>query len=60
MRGITSNPTIFANAISGQDTYDDQFRSLMADHTVEEAYWVMATTDIKDALAHVAPDLRRE
>ncbi|MGO8826922.1 MAG: transaldolase [Acidimicrobiales bacterium] len=50
VRGITSNPTIFANAISGQDTYDDQFRSLMADHTVEEAYWEMATTDIKDAL----------
>ena len=23
VRGITSNPTIFANAISGQDTYDD-------------------------------------
>jgi transaldolase len=26
VRGITSNPTIFANAISGQDTYDDQFK----------------------------------
>src|SRR5581483_1968498 len=34
VRGITSNPTSFANAISGQDTYDDQFKSLMKDHTV--------------------------
>ena len=55
VRGITSNPTIFANAISGQDTYDDEFRSLARDHTVEEAYWVMATTDIKDALAMLRP-----
>ena len=55
VRGITSNPTIFANAISGQDTYDDQFRSLMADHTVEEAYWEMATTDINDALHLLRP-----
>ncbi len=27
----------------------------MADHSVEEAYWVMATTDIKDALAMLRP-----
>src|ERR1700689_1877337 len=55
VRGITSNPTIFANAISGQDTYDDQFRSLMRDHTVETAYWEMATTDIRDALEMLRP-----
>jgi transaldolase len=55
VRGITSNPTIFANAIRGEDTYDDQFRSLMADHTVEDAYWEMATTDIEDALAMLRP-----
>jgi transaldolase len=55
VRGITSNPTIFANAISGQDTYDDQFRSLMKDHTVESAYWEMATTDIVNALAMLRP-----
>ncbi len=55
VRGITSNPTIFANAISGQDTYDDQFRSLMADHTVEEAYWEMVTTDIEEALHMLRP-----
>jgi transaldolase len=55
VRGITSNPTIFANAISGQDTYDDQFQELMKDHTVESAYWEMATTDIVNALALLRP-----
>jgi transaldolase len=55
VRGITSNPTIFANAISGQDTYDDQFRTLMHDHTVESAYWEMAITDIQHALGLLRP-----
>ena len=55
VRGITSNPTIFANAISGQATYDDQFRSLMKDHTVDSAYWEMAITDIDNALALLRP-----
>ncbi len=55
VRGITSNPTIFANAISGQDTYDDQFRTLMKDHTVESAYWEMASTDINNALDMLRP-----
>src|SRR5271163_2485966 len=55
VRGITSNPTIFANAISGQDTYDDQFRSLMKDHTVDSAYWEMAITDIDNALQLLRP-----
>jgi transaldolase len=50
VRGITSNPTILANAISGQETYDDQFRGLMKDHTVESAYWELAITDIEAAL----------
>jgi transaldolase len=55
VRGITSNPTILAKAISGQATYDDQFRTLMKDHTVEGAYWEMAITDINDALAMLRP-----
>ncbi len=55
VRGVTSNPTIFAKAMSDQDTYDDQFRSLMKDHTVEAAYWEMATTDIKSALEMLRP-----
>ncbi len=55
VRGITSNPTIFANAISGQDTYDDQFRALMKDHTVESAYWELAGTDVRNALELLRP-----
>src|SRR6202034_594825 len=55
VRGITSNPTIFANAISGQDTYDDQCRSLVKDHTVEASYWEMVITDIEDALQLLRP-----
>jgi transaldolase len=55
VRGITSNPTIFANAISGQDTYDEQFKSLMADHTVESAYLELAITDITHALELLRP-----
>ena len=39
IRGVTSNPTIFAHAIEGQDTYDDQFRSLIRTKSVEDAYW---------------------
>jgi transaldolase len=55
VRGITSNPTILAKAISGQETYDDQFRTLMKDHNVEGAYWEMAITDIEDALTMLRP-----
>ena len=55
VRGITSNPTIFAKAMSDLDTYDDQFRGLMKDHTVEAAYWEMATTDIRRALEMLRP-----
>jgi transaldolase len=55
VRGITSNPTILAKAISGQNTYDEQFRTLMKDHTVEGAYWEMAITDIESALGMLRP-----
>ncbi len=54
VRGITSNPTILANAISGQDTYDDQFKALMKDHSVESAYWELAISDIESALSLLA------
>jgi len=55
IRGVTSNPTIFAKAIeSGQD-YDEQFEDLLASHSVEEAYWEMTITDIVDALGVLRP-----
>ncbi|MGH9088729.1 MAG: transaldolase [Acidimicrobiales bacterium] len=55
VRGVTSNPTIFARAIQATDVYDDQFRSLIASMTVDDAYWEMVVQDIRDALAVLRP-----
>jgi transaldolase len=55
IRGVTSNPTIFAKAIEGGNFYDRQFASLLVDHTVEEAYWEMTITDIVEALGVLRP-----
>jgi len=55
IRGITSNPTIFANAIAGQDTYDAQFGSLIATTSVEDAYWDLVVDDINHALTILRP-----
>ena len=30
IRGVTANPTIFANAIGGSDDYDEQFSALLS------------------------------
>jgi transaldolase len=55
VRGVTSNPTIFAKAIEATDVYDDQFRSLIASMSVDDAYWEMVVTDIRDALELLRP-----
>ena len=55
IRGVTSNPTIFAKAIAGQDTYDDQFKSLIATTPVEDAYWDLVVDDIGHALSILRP-----
>ena len=55
IRGVTSNPTIFAKAISGQDTYDEEFKSLIATTSVEDAYWHLVIDDINNALAILRP-----
>ena len=55
IRGVTSNPTIFAKAISGQDTYDEQFGSLITTTSVEDAYWDLVVDDILAALAILRP-----
>ncbi len=55
IRGVTSNPTIFAKAIEGGNDYDEQFGTLLGSHTVEEAYWELVVTDIRDALAILRP-----
>jgi transaldolase len=55
IRGVTSNPTIFAKAIEGQDTYDEQFGSLIRTKPVEDAYWDLVVDDINAALAVLRP-----
>jgi transaldolase len=56
VRGITSNPTIFAKAIAGEDDYDAQFASLLEERddaspgSIEEIYWDLVLTDIREAL----------
>ncbi len=55
VRGITSNPTIFAKAIEGEDDYDEQFGSVAGDLSVEDAYWELVLADIADATDLLAP-----
>jgi len=56
VRGVTSNPTIFQKAIEGSDTYDEQFAAVLATgKSVEEAYWELVVTDIRDTLALLRP-----
>ena len=50
VRGVTSNPTIFAKAIQGEDDYDEQFGSLVSSMSVEAAYWELVIDDIVHAL----------
>jgi transaldolase len=55
IRGVTSNPTIFAKAIEGQDTYDEEFADLVATKSVEDAYWDLVLDDINHALDIFGP-----
>ena len=55
IRGVTSNPTILAKAIAGQDTYDEQFRELIKTKSVEDAYWDLVIDDIDGALRLFRP-----
>jgi transaldolase len=56
IRGVTANPTIFANAITGSSAYDEQFSSLSAaDCSVQDVYWELVISDVTDALAILRP-----
>jgi transaldolase len=56
IRGVTANPTIFANAITTSADYDEQFSALRsAGCSVEDAYWELVVTDIADALDVLRP-----
>jgi transaldolase len=56
--GATSNPTIFAKAITGSDLYDDQVRRVVASgqRDPREVFFTLALEDVADA----AQLLRRE
>ena len=55
VRGVTSNPTIFQKSVSEGSRYDEQLLALLADHSVEEAYWELAITDVTNALGILRP-----
>ncbi len=56
VRGITSNPTIFAKAIASGTDYDEQFGDLVSSGlSVEDSYWDLVRADIDDALRILAP-----
>jgi transaldolase len=54
--GITSNPTIFANAISGSADYDDQIRELAQRGTsTAEALRLLTVADVQNACDVLRP-----
>ena len=56
VRGLTANPTIFARAIEGSATYDEQFSALVASgKSVSDAYWELVIDDIDSALGLLRP-----
>ena len=56
VRGLTSNPSIFTNAILGSDDYDEEFSGAVgAGSGVEDAYWQLVTSDIRAALDILRP-----
>lgn len=56
VRGMTSNPTIFENAISGGDTYDEQINALKGKGmTTDQVFEEIAIKDIGDAADILRP-----
>ncbi len=55
--GATSNPAIFASAITGSDRYDEQLRSLAADGCPDtrELFFAVALDDVRGAAAVLRP-----
>lgn len=56
VRGVTSNPSIFQKAMTGQAVYDEQFSTLLDEGlSIEDVYWELAITDIESALEVLRP-----
>jgi transaldolase len=59
--GVTTNPTIFAAAISGSDSYDDQLHAMSVRKvSVEEALRTITAADVRDACDLLAPVAERQ
>ena len=59
--GATSNPTIFAKAITGSNRYDEQLRSLVASgvEDARELFFAIALDDVRAAAAILRPAFER-
>jgi transaldolase len=58
--GVTTNPTIFAAAISGSDSYDDQVHAMAVRKiSVGEALRTITAADVRDACDLLAPVAQR-
>lgn len=56
VRGLTSNPTIFQNAIEGSNDYDTQLGDLVrGGASIEDSYWDLVVADIRSALEILRP-----
>ena len=55
--GATSNPTIFAKAITGSDRYDAQLRALTAggERDPQELFFAIALDDVREAAHELRP-----
>ncbi len=54
--GVTTNPTIFAAAISEGERYDDEVRALVAEgHDVEKVVFELTTSDVQAACDVLQP-----
>ena len=59
--GATSNPTIFAKAITGSDLYDEQLRGLAsaAERNTQELFFALALDDVRAAARELRPTYER-
>ena len=54
--GVTTNPTIFAGAISNGERYDEQVRKLVAEgHDVDRVIFELTTEDVRNACEILEP-----
>jgi|SRR5579884_279577 len=55
--GATSNPTIFAKAITGSDLYDDEVRALArgGQRDLQELFFALALDDVREAARELRP-----